>query len=66
MSKSGLYTPSHTRRKKNIVAKMVEHPINHDINVSQDITEWVKKQVKVITQQFIDFKAKIIEFTMSN
>ena len=44
---------------------MVENPVNHDIKVSQDITERVKEQVKVITQQFAYFKAKMVDFTMS-
>ena len=35
--------------KKNIVVKMVEHPINHDLKVSQDIIEQVMEQVKAMT-----------------
>ena len=35
--------------KTNIVANMVEHPVNHDIKVSKEITEWVKEQVRAIT-----------------
>ena len=36
--------------KIDIVVKMVEHPVNHDLMESQDIKERVKEQVKVITQ----------------
>ena len=53
-------------RNTDIAVKMVEHPVNHDIKVNQEIIEWVKEQVKAITQQFTNFKAKIIEFTMSS
>ena len=52
-------------RKTNISPKMIENHVNHGIKVIQEITEWFKEQVKVITQQFAYFKAKIIEFTMS-
>ena len=52
-------------RKKKIAAKMVENHVNHDIKMSYDIIERVKEQVKVITQHFAYFKAKIVEFTTS-
>ena len=29
--------------KENIIAKMVEHPVNHDLKVIQEIIEWVKE-----------------------
>ena len=52
--------------KTNIAANMVEHPIDHDLKVSHEVTERVKEKVQAITQQFAYFKAKIVEFTMSD
>ena len=52
--------------KKNSDAKIVYHPINHDLKVIQEITKWVKEWVKAVTKQFADFKANITEFTMSS
>ena len=35
---------------KNIDAKMVEYPVNHDLKVVQEVTEHVKEKVRAITQ----------------
>ena len=51
--------------KKNVAAKMVDHLVNHDIKMSQEITERVKEQVKVNIQQSAYFKAKIDEYASS-
>ena len=41
--------------KKDIVDKMVEHPLAHDLIGIQDITEKVKEKFKEIIQQYADF-----------
>ena len=50
--------------KTNITTKMVDHPVNHDLKVSQEVTAQFKEQVRVIAKKFADFRAKIVEFTM--
>ena len=50
--------------KKQIAAQMVEHPVNHDLKVRQEVTTQFKEQVRVIPKKFADFRAKIVEFTM--
>ena len=52
--------------KKEVNAKLVEHPLKQDLLESQDLAEKIKTQVKEITQQYNDFKLKINEYTMSN
>ena len=51
--------------KTKIAAQMVEHPVNHDLKVSQEVTAQFKEQVRVIAKKFADFRAKIIELTRS-
>ena len=50
--------------KTKIAAQMVEHPVNHDLKVSQEVTAQFKEQVRVIAKKFAYFRAKIVEFTV--
>ena len=52
--------------KKEVNAKLVEHPLKHDFLESQDIAEKIKTQLKEFTQQYEEVKLKINKYTMSN
>ena len=51
--------------KKEVAAKIVEHPVKDYLIGSREIVEKVQEQVNVITQQYEYFKLKINEYTMS-
>ena len=51
--------------KKEVTAKLVEHPLKQDLLGSQEIAGKIQAQVKNITQQYDDIKLKINEYTMS-
>ena len=51
--------------KKDIIEKMVEHPVTQDLTTIHEIVEQFKEQVKVITQQYEYFKLTITKYTMS-
>ena len=52
--------------RKDLTAKIEDHPLEHDLTNNREIIEKIQEQVKEITQEYEDFKVNIIGYTISS